>query len=299
MEMIESDRDIRADLHCHSTASDGMLRPAEVARLARANGLSAVALTDHDTVAGVAEAAAEAGRLGVGFLPGIEVSCAFPRPGTMHVLGYGVDPDSPAMRRLTDTLGTARDERVRLMVRRLNQLGVDLSLNEVQDEANGGSVGRPHLAALLVRKGHAHSNRDAFERYLGGGGAAYVENNPLAADRVIELIRAAGGVASLAHPFQLRRQTFAHLEALVRELAEQGLEGLETIHTSHTTEQAHRLTRLADRLELLTTGGSDFHGANKPWIRLGEAGRRTIPVSFYDGIVQRLSRRRAAVGAAA
>jgi predicted metal-dependent phosphoesterase TrpH len=155
-------------------------------------------------------------------------------------------------------------------------------------------IGRPHLADLLVRKGHAVSTRDAFTRYLGGGGAAYVDTAPLSPEQAIALIREAGGMASLAHPFQLRRREFNQLEALVRELAGQGMEGIETLHGSHDGEQVHRLTRLADRLDLLTTGGSDFHGANKPWIRLGEAGgRRAIPREFFDAVTQQLEGRRA------
>jgi predicted metal-dependent phosphoesterase TrpH len=171
-----------------------------------------------------------------------------------------------------------------MMVGRLNRLGVDVSVPEIRAEAGEGasSLGRPHLAKLLIRKGYAQSNYDAFQRYLGGGGAAYVDNLPFTAGQAIALIRQAGGVASLAHPLQLRRQSFAQVEAMVRELAEQGMAGLETIHSGHDPETVARLTRLADRLELLTTGGSDFHGTSKPWIRLGEAGgRRTIPRSFF------------------
>lgn len=281
------------DLHCHSTASDGTMIPAEVVRLAHHSSLSALALTDHDTLAGVAEAGRQAKRLGLDFLPGLEVTCAFPRPGTMHVLGYGLDPDSPAAKHLTAVLGAARERRIDLMIDRLNRLGLDISRNEVEagTAKAGGSIGRPHLARVLLAKGYVHSTRDAFERYLGGGGAAYVDTSPLTPEQVIRLIRDAGGLASLAHPFQLRRREWSQLEALVRELAEQGLEGIETVHSSHTDEQVHRLTRLADRLDLLTTGGSDFHGANKPWIRLGEAGRRSIPRAFYDAVVERLASR--------
>jgi predicted metal-dependent phosphoesterase TrpH len=283
------------DLHCHSTASDGTLRPAEVVRLAHRNGLSGLALTDHDTIAGVAEAAREAASLGIDFLPGIEVSCAFPRPGTFHLLGYGTDLKSPALRKLVRTLEAAREERAALIVRRLNALGIDVTLKEAQAEAGEmATIGRPHLAVLLVRKGHAVSTRDAFTRYLGGGGAAYVDTAPLLPEQAIALIREAGGMASLGHPFQLRRREFSQLEALVRELADQGMEGIETLHGSHDPEQVHRLTRLADRHNLLTTGGSDFHGANKPWIRLGEAGeRRVIPRRFFDAVTERLKGRRA------
>jgi predicted metal-dependent phosphoesterase TrpH len=209
----------------------------------------------------------------------------------MHLLGYGFDPSSQPFRWLAGRLSAARAERAALIVERLARVGVDLSLDEVYAEAGGANVGRPHVAALLVRKGHALTTRDAFNRYLGGGGVAYVDTNPLDSAQVIDLIRQAGGLVSLAHPLQLRRRDFAQLEAIVRELAEQGMEGLETMHGSHETQTVHRLTRLADRLDLLTTGGSDFHGASKPWIRLGDAGRRHVPRAYWDAVVQRLGSR--------
>lgn len=282
------------DLHTHSTASDGTTRPADVVRLAAESGLSALALTDHDTVAGIAEAAREAERVGIDFLSGIELSCYFPRPGALHLLGYGVDPAHPALLKVTTEQAAGREERNRVMVQRLARLGLDVSWNDVVTEAGGpdrvGSIGRPHLAAVLVKKGHVLSNRQAFDRYLGGGGIAYVDNNQLSGERAVSAIRAAGGIASLAHPLQLRRQTPAQLEALVRELAEQGLEAIETIHGGHDEDTVTRLTRLADRLELLTTGGSDFHGTAKS-IQLGRPAGREVPRVFYDRILRRLSGR--------
>src|SRR5688500_2776771 len=204
------------------------MSPADVVRLASDSGLSALALTDHDTVAGLAEAAREARRLEIDFLNGIELSCYFPRPGTLHILGYGIDPTHPAVRRLVEEQSAARERRNRAMVERLVGLGLDVSYEEVLSEAGGpdrsGSIGRPHLAVMLVRKGIVRSNREAFDAYLGGAGAAYFDNNQLSGRRAIEVIRTAGGLASLAHPLQLRRQTPAQLEAMVRELADQGLE---------------------------------------------------------------------------
>ena len=265
--------------------------PAAVVRLAAESGLSALALTDHDTVAGVAEAAAEAKLAGIDFLPGIELSCYFPRPGTLHLLGYGVDPHHPGLLRLVESQSAGREDRNRIIVDRLNRLGLDVTWDEVVEEAGGpgaaGSIGRPHLAAVLVRKGHVLSNRQAFDRYLGGGGAAYVDNNQLSAERAIAVVHAAGGVVSLAHPLQLRRQSPAQLEAMVRELAEQGLDAIETIHSGHDDDTVARFTRMADRLGLLTTGGSDFHGSAKS-IRLGLPAGRTVPRAFYDALVSRL-----------
>jgi len=284
------------DLHTHSTASDGTSSPADVVRLAHASGLSGLALTDHDTVAGIAEASAEAEQLGLDFLPGIELSCSVPRPGTLHVLGYGIDPRSPVLRKLIDEQSAGREERNRLILDRLNGLGLDLHWDEVVEAAGGpdrvGSIGRPHLASLLVRKGHVASSRQAFDRYLGGAGAAYVDTNRLSAERAFATIRAAGGLASAAHPLQLRRQTWAQLEALIRELSEQGLEAIETIHSGHDEETVARLTRLADRLDLLTTGGSDFHGSSKPGIRIGRPAGREVPREFFDRVVARTRERK-------
>ena len=276
------------DLHSHSTASDGTLRPRDVVRLAKESGLSTLALTDHDTVDGIAEAREEAARVGVELVNGIEVSSAFPRPGTMHLLGYGFDVAHPSMQRLLKVIGEARAERAALIIGRLKRLGVDLSVEEVRQETGG--LGRPHLAKMLVKKGHVISRNEAFRKYLGGGGAAWVDNLPLMSDGVIPLIREAGGIVSLAHPFQLRRQTFAQLEAVVRELAEQGMEAVETIHASHDTDMVHRLTRMADRLGLLTTGGSDYHGPEKS-TKLGLPGGRVVPAYFLDEIVRRIDGR--------
>lgn len=277
------------DLHVHSTASDGTLSPGEVVRVAKESGVGALALTDHDTVDGIAAAREEAGRVGVELVNGIEVSCAFPRPGTMHLLGYGFDIEHPAMQGMLKVIGEARAERVGLIVGRLRRLGVELSVEEVREEMGG--VGRPHLAKMLVKKGYVVSRNEAFRKHLGGGGAAWVDNLPLMSDQIIPAIREAGGIVSLAHPYQLRRQTFEQLEAVVRELAEQGMEAVETIHSSHDTDMVHRLTRLADRVGLLTTGGSDYHGPEKS-IRLGRPGGRTIPGYFLDRIRERVNDRR-------
>ncbi len=279
------------DLHTHSTASDGTLAPAEVVRLAAEAGLTAVALTDHDTVAGVAEAAAAAAELGIDFLSGIEVTAAFPRPGTMHLLAYGFDLDHPAMRRLTDRLAVARGERAEQIVWRLNRLGVDLTLADVEAEAGGGSIGRPHVARVLIRRGHATCTRDAFDRYLGTAGAAWVDTAPLAADGVIEHVRAAGGLVSAAHPRQLKRRGSAQLAALIAELAGQGMEGIETLHSTHDEDAVRQFTRLADRLGLVPTGGSDYHGPHKPWVKLGLAGGRPVPRSVYEGVRRRIDAR--------
>lgn len=280
---------MHVDLHCHSTASDGTLPPREVVRLARQSGLSALALTDHDTINGVADAADEAQALGLDFLPGIEVSCEFPRPGTLHMLGYGVDPTSSTLRDLTKTLLAARGDRNPLIVEKLRELGFDVTMDDWREEAKGGVLGRPQLAAVLLRKGYVRSRQEAFDKYLGEGGAAYFDKERLPSRRAIAMIREAGGVAVLAHPVQLRQENFPQVQTIVKHLADEGLSGVEVIHSDHDETWVRELERMADRFRLLKTGGSDFHGSNKPEIALGVANGRRVPREWFD-------RLRAAVG---
>jgi 3',5'-nucleoside bisphosphate phosphatase len=281
------------DLHCHSTASDGTLPPADVVRLARDSGLSGLALTDHDTIGGVAAAAAEAKRIGLTFLPGIEISCEYPHPGTMHILGYGVDPHSDTLRNLTTELLAGRDNRNPKIVDRLNELGVSITMQEVEEEARATAadskkpIGRPHIAAVLLRKGYVSSIKQAFDKYLAQGGAAYFDKERLTMRQAMDLIRASGGMPVLAHPVQLRTTNDGELDTVVKNLVDLGLVGLETIHSDHDAAMVEKYTRLADRYGLLKTGGSDFHGTNKKDIRLGDANGRRIPREFLDGLLER------------
>jgi predicted metal-dependent phosphoesterase TrpH len=276
------------DLHCHSTASDGTLSPTEVVQLAHRAGLSALALTDHDTIAGVGEAASAAGSLGIDFLPGIEISCEFPHPGTMHLLGYGVDPESKVLRDLTRQLIDARDNRNPKIIAKLNDLGVAITMEEVEAEAGGGGVvGRPHIAAVLHRKGYVSSIKQAFDKYLGTTGAAYFDKERLSPRRAFELVRESGGLPVLAHPVQLRTTNDAELQRIVKDLVDLGLAGIEVIHSDHDDALVAKYTALADRYGLLKTGGSDFHGSNKKDIDLGLARGRRIPRAFFDALVAR------------
>ena len=285
------------DLHCHSTASDGTLPPAEVVRLAKQNGLVGLALTDHDTIGGVGEAAAEAQRLGIRFLTGIEISCEFPAPGTMHILGYGVDPGSETLRDLTRRLLEGRDNRNPRIIEKLNELGVSITMREVEEEArataadNRKPIGRPHIAAVMLRKGYVSSIKQAFDKYLATGGLAYFDRDRPDPKRGIELIRQAGGLPVLAHAIQLRTENDAQLERTVKDLADLGLAGIEVIHSDHDQAWFEKCTRLAERFGLLQTGGSDFHGTNKKDIRLGDAKGRRIPREFYDRLTAQLAKK--------
>jgi predicted metal-dependent phosphoesterase TrpH len=284
------------DLHCHSTASDGTLAPAAVVQLAHRNGLSALALTDHDTIAGVAEASAEAGRLGLAFLPGIEISAEAPAPATLHILGYGVDPTSPALLDLTSQLIAGRDDRNPRMVAKLNALGMVVTMEEWEAEAKGLVLGRPQLAAILVRKGYASSIKQAFDRYLGQGAAAYADKERLAPAQALGMIREAGGLPVLAHASQLRAENDAQLDRVVKGLVDQGLAGIEVFHSDHDAAWVGKTMALAQRYHLLKTGGSDFHGSNKSNIDLGLAAGRRVPREMFDELEDacHAARRRAA-----
>jgi hypothetical protein len=280
------------DLHCHSTASDGTLPPAEVVRLAVHRGLSALALTDHDTVAGVAEAAAEAKRAGLDFLAAIEISCEYPHPGTMHLLGYGVNPESPVLRDLTAALIGGRDSRNPKIIARLQELNVAITMDEVGKEAGGKVVGRPHIAAILLRKGYVSSMKQAFDKYLAPGGLAYFDKERLTARQAVGMVLECGGLAVLAHPVQLRTENDAQLERVVKDMMDLGLAGIEVIHSDHDPATVEKYTRLADRLGLLKTGGSDFHGKSVKDIELGTARGRRIPREFFDDLMERLNTKR-------
>lgn len=277
------------DLHCHSTASDGTLAPRDVVKLARDSGLSALALTDHDTVAGIGEAASAAGALHLDFISGIEISAEFPHTGTMHILGYGVDPENPALKNLTETLIAGRDSRNPRIIAKLNEMGVAVSMQEWEDEANGAVIGRPQLAAILVRKGYVSSIKHAFDKYIGQGAPAYADKERLSPRQALERIRASGGLPVLAHPTQLRASNDAELERIIKDLVDLGLAGIEVIHSDFTAGDVAKMTRFADKFGLLKTGGSDFHGSNKPDIRLGVANARRVPRAYFDALVAKIA----------
>ncbi len=264
------------DLHTHSTASDGTLAPRDLVALAEQCRLAAVALTDHDTVGGLAEAAAAArGCPRLHFVAGIEVSAAPPPSGTLHILGLGIDAEAPSVRRLAEFLRTARAARNPKIVARLQSLGVGVNMDDVLAETGKGAklegavVGRLHIARAIVRRGNVRTPDEAFARYLGKGRPAYVDRERLGPRETIAAIREGGGVAALAHPIQLGCANRAQFERLLRELRSAGLEAVEAYHGDHTPEQTRLYIDVARRLGLWVCGGSDFHGAAKPGVKLG------------------------------
>lgn len=250
---------MKIDLHCHTTASDGVLTPAELVALAAGSGVDVIGVTDHDTVAGVGEAVAAGG---VRVVAGIELSSRH-EDRAVHVLGYFLDPESPALLHALDETANERLGRAKRMVERLCELGYDLTLDDVLSHAQGAIVARPHVARALVSRGHVASVRDAFTQdFIADGGRADVPRRQLSPQEAIALIGSAGGVAVLAHPGLLHHLgTFQPLhESFISSLHEAGLAGLEVDHPDHPPEVRDRLRSLAQRLGLVTTGGSDFHG---------------------------------------
>ncbi len=286
------------DLHTHSTASDGTYRPAELVRLAESEGLYALALTDHDTVEGLSEALSAAREAGLRFVPGVEISVKFEGSGHCHILGYFVDPKNENLRRTLSLLQQARSERNARMVEKLQALGVEITLEEVAARAGGGEIGRPHFAALLVEKGVVRSPEEAFERYLRKGAPAYVPKARLSPEEAFSAIRAAGGIAVLAHPVHLRLSP-EELTRYVARLKEFGLSGIEAYYTDHSPEFTALCLDLSRRFDLVPTGGSDFHGRNKPDIKLGRGlGNLRVPDECYDRLYARWEKERAALSLA-
>ncbi|EHM09407.1 putative metal-dependent phosphoesterase, PHP family [Thermanaerovibrio velox DSM 12556] len=256
---------IWVDLHLHSTCSDGTVKPSDLPKLGRRLGLSVMALTDHDTTDGNEEFLRSCRRHRVKGIPGVEVSAE--APYTLHVLGYRVSSGGPLEEALA-WVREGREERNHRICSKLSALGVPVSMEEARSEAGSDLVGRPHIARVLVRKGYASDPMDAFNRFLGRGAPAYVSRRRLSPGDAIDLIRQSGGLAVMAHPLQTGLG-WDDLYRLVVEMRSMGLWGVECFHSSASREDSLRLFQMCAELSLVPTGGSDFHGENKPWVSMG------------------------------
>ncbi len=254
---------MRADLHVHSTASDGTLSPREVVELAAHNGVSVLALADHDSVSGVQEATVVARPLGITVIPAVELSASVTER-SVHILGYFIDTTNPVLLATLTRLRAARVERARGIVLALQSAGYEVSLDEVMALSGGGAVGRTHIARTLVTLAYAESVSDAFERLVGRGRPFYRPKAHLSHVEAIRLIVGAGGIAVIAHP------GVSGTEDLVSDLVPLGLRGVEAHHVDHSAEQRSQLVILAQRLGLLMTGGTDYHSPQAPHPDLGE-----------------------------
>lgn len=278
------------DLHTHSSRSDGTLPPAEVVRLAALTGLEVVGLTDHDTTAGVPEAEAAGAELGIEVVPGIELSAEY-EGRSVHVLAYWADPAEPELRAELERLRDERLGRAVGMIDKLRELGIAISLERVREIAGGGPIVRPHIAQALVEVGAVASEQEAFDRYIADGGPAYVEKHALHPVDAVRLVLRAGGVCVLAHPglWDDRSGGSGVPEEVIEAMAAAGMQGLEVEHPDHEPEDRERFRRLAARLRLVPTGGSDFHGERLERSPLG--GARCDPEAFAE--LRALARRSA------
>ena len=263
-----------ADLHLHTFYSDGTDAPERVVELAHASGLTAIAITDHDNTEAFAIAEPAAQRLGLELIPGIEMS-ASAEGREVHVLGFFLDfSHPPLVVHLTDQQAR-RVRRVHEIVQRLSAVGVRIDAQEVLDLAGVGTVGRPHVARVLLKRGYISSLPEAFTKYIGPNNPGFVPGSPIPPAAIIRLILDAGGVPVLAHPVYLKR------DPLIDEFTREGLAGLEAYHSGHTPEQVRHYEGIADRLHLLKTGGSDYHGESKEGLPVG-----AVKVSYE--LVERL-----------
>ena len=259
------------DLHTHSTASDGILPPEKVIEAAHRCGLAAIALTDHDTINGIPAARAAGERLGVRVIAGVELS-AFQDDHEVHLLALHLSQLDSLEKRLGE-LRSLRHARAASIVEKLNSLGIGLTLDEVLEQSNGGAVGRPHVARALIARGVVHDFRDAFMRYLGNAGAAFVPKARLSVEDAIAIAHEAGGLAIWAHPGEGGRRE--RLEPLVAA----GLDGLEVRHPSHSGEDVKRFQALAEYFGLVQSGGSDWHGSSEGPRRLGNM---NVPIEWLE-----------------
>ena len=276
----------RIDLHTHSLCSDGAQTPADVVRTAKEAGLSAIALSDHDCISGVQEAIDTGNALGVEVIPAVELSAQ--SDTELHILGYFVDIHN---KKLQDTMAYAlqvRDERQEETCRKLNEQGFAITMEEAREEAHGNPVlCRAHFAQIMVRKGYAESVKDAFARYLSVGCYAYSNRQALTGPEAVSLIREAGGIAVAAH-LHLIKKPDEELRQYLKALIPYGLDGVEGYYTDYTPDMEQRYQAMAKELGLVISGGTDYHGANKPHIAIGKGrGNLEIPYCVLEGLRKR------------
>jgi len=270
----------RLDLHLHTTFSDGSRTPTDVLALAGKAQVSALAITDHDTVAGLPEAIAAGRSLGIEVIPGIELSSRWGQT-ELHILGYFLDWNDLELQRQLTRFQEARHVRNPRIIEKLNALGMDLTYDEVRSLAGNDSIGRPHIARVLIEKGYVTSAKEAFDRYLADGAAAHVPRELPEPAEAIAIIRAARGIPVLAHPSWLDRSEGIY--KICEQLKAVGLAGIEVHYSSHRPEQTAAYLDIARRLDLLVTGGSDFHGVTKPDVEVGIGrGQLKVPEALLE-----------------
>ncbi|MBB3067175.1 hypothetical protein FHS14_000145 [Paenibacillus baekrokdamisoli] len=273
----------RVDLHTHTTASDGVQQPWENVRMAKEAGLAAIAITDHDTIDGIAEAMEAGAQFGIIVVPGVEISTVA-NGQDIHILGYYTDWKNEQWRKKLQSLLDTRERRNEMIIEKLQQLGIPITMEEVLEEArrqgkDGGTIGRPHIASVLIAKTIVASMQEAFDQFLSTEGAAYANPPRLHPFEAIDWIREAGGTSVIAHPGLYKD------DALVEAIIQNGVDGIEVYHSDHTREDEAKYERLAQQHGLIVTGGSDFHGERQGAVFHGPIGNRTVDV----GVLQQLN----------
>ena len=277
------------DLHAHSTASDGTLTPSELALYAKSKGLSAIALTDHDTIDGIEECQQKGLEVGVMVIPGIEFSADF-YGKELHILGYYLDPHHPHLKKKLKELIESRQTRNQEMLDQLAALGFPLTYESLYEDCDDSTIiTRAHIANAMLKKGYITDRKEAFSNYIGDGKPAYVPKKHFTTKDCIDLIHKAGGLAVLAHPM-LYGYDQKDVTNLIRGLNSEGLDGVECLYSTHSKEETNHLLQVCLNLDLFPTGGSDFHGNNKPLLDLGSGyGNLNIPFEILENMRKRRS----------
>jgi len=279
------------DLHTHTTASDGSHSPAELMHLARDARLEAIAVTDHDTLAGLDEAQSAAQALDLELVPGVELACHC-QVGTLHMLGYFLDPHNQTFNNLLSDMIASRAQRNPQIIAKLNDLGYELTMDDVCAQAGGPIISRLHIAQAMLEKGYVRSTDEAFGRFLGDTGSAYAQRTEPDPAEAIDAIHSAGGLAVVAHPVHLRAKSELELTTRLKLLADVGLDGIEVWYPEHNAVLTDQLWRFCRKAGLAAIGGSDFHGSVRPHISLGIGrGGMNIPIEILHRLKERLNRR--------
>ncbi|MCH8288388.1 MAG: PHP domain-containing protein [Candidatus Marinimicrobia bacterium] len=264
------------DLHAHTTASDGTMSPNDLVILAKKHGIEAIAITDHDTVEGIPEALAAGEREGIEVIPGLELSVEH-NPGSMHILGLFIDHENEQLNESLREIQASRATRNPKIIEKLNEFGLNVSMEEVEKISGGGQLGRPHIAAALIKKRYVRTVQEAFDKYLKKGASAYFERHRLTREETVDMIHGAGGLVIIAHPGTLGVNG-QQLDSLLQELKDVGFDGIEVFYNNHSQVEEDRLMQAADKFGFLISGGTDFHGENKPAIKIGVGyGNMAIP----------------------
>ena len=266
------------DLHLHTNYSDGLLTPTQVVTHARKEGLNAVGIVDHDTIDGITEAVESGSRIGVEIVPGVELSAQY-EGKDIHILGYYFDPHNPRIMEYLERFRKERYRRAAKMIQNLNQLGIQLTLEEVEQHSSGGTIGRPHLAEVLMEKGYVETFQEAFQRYIGYRSKAYEEKYKIAPDEAIALISEARGLSFLAHP------GYYISDEIIFHFVKAGLDGIEIVHPNINEHRTTHLQKLVQNHGLLVCGGSDCHGGRDGNIRMG---KWRVPYAILNEMKQAL-----------